>query len=137
MFLGIFVYAGNERTVGYGLNFKSHLYNPEDRTGLDLSPDGTLAFEGGLTLEFDVCFHRQALAFGYVFRLFSGDASLDMLSNINGDKVNFVYSDGFQTVWNLGVIFLYFSINSNEKALFLQCVCPNIKFFKDFWLKIL
>ena len=43
----------------------------------------------------------------------------------------------FQTVWNLGVIFLYFSINNNEKALFLQCVCPNIKFFKVFQLKIL
>lgn len=136
MFLGIFVYAGNERTVGYGLNFKSHLYNPEDRTGLDLSPDGTLAFEGGLTLEFDVCFHRQALAFGYVFRLFSGDASLDMLSNINGDKVNFVYSDGFQTVWNIdfGDVFhladdewyhVRIEIPSNNR--FVSCSIDSVK----------
>lgn len=101
MLLGINAYAGNGRTVNYGLNFKSHLSNPEDRTGLDLSPDGALSFNDGLTMEFDVCFHRQTLAFGYIFRIFSGDASLDMLSNINSEKINFVFSDEFQTVWNL------------------------------------
>lgn len=86
----------------YGLTFRSHRYIQDERTGLDLSPDRPFHFRDGFILDFDLRMIHEDLAFGYVFRIISGnDSSLDLVTNYNNGRVNFILSDRKSTVANL------------------------------------
>jgi two-component SAPR family response regulator len=68
----------------YGLKFHAYSYEPEMRTGLDLSPDDFFSFPEGFAVSFDVKFEfKEAHTYGYVFRV--GDK--------NGHKIDFVLGD--------------------------------------------
>lgn len=96
-----FPVAAENGRADYGLSFRSHSYAQEERTGLDLCPDGVMHFHDRMILEFDIKFAREDQNFGYVFRVFSGNASIDMLSNISADHISFVVSDGHRSVGNI------------------------------------
>ena len=86
----------------YGLTFRSHRYNQDERTGLDLTPDRPLSIGPDFALEFDLRLSREDLTFGYVFRIISDeDASLDMVSNFNTNKINFILTRKHNTLANL------------------------------------
>lgn len=86
----------------YGLTFRAHKYIQDERTGLDLSPDRPFHFREGFILDFDLRMIHEDLAFGYVFRIISGeDSSLDLVTNYNSGRVNFILSDRKSTVANL------------------------------------
>ncbi len=93
-------YAVSDSRVGYGLSFKSHSFNPEDRTGLYLDPDKSFSFKDSMTLEFDICFDNEDLSYGYVFRIVSENTSVDMISNIRADRLSIVCIDRHQSVGN-------------------------------------
>ena len=84
----------------YGLSFRSHSSNPEDRTGLDLNLGGE-KFHGFMAIEFDARFREEVQNFGYVFRMISGSSSVDMVSNIETGRINFVFINQHQAVGNL------------------------------------
>lgn len=84
----------------YGLSFRSHSSNPEDRTGLDLNLEGE-KFRGFMALDFDARFREEVQNFGYVFRMISGSSSVDMVSNIETGRINFVFINQHQAVGNI------------------------------------
>ena len=56
--------------VNYGLEFKSHEVDKENRTGLDLTPEKSFNFSKGFTISFDVLFERKSTQiFGYILRI--------------------------------------------------------------------
>lgn len=94
--------AAEPQKPDYGLTFRSHLYNQDERTGLDLTPDKPLAIGSDFALEFDLRLTREDLAFGYVFRMVSDDnSSLDMVSNFNTNKINFILTREHNTLANI------------------------------------
>ena len=92
--------AVSDSRISWGLSFRSHTFNPEDRTSLDLNKDGRFSFRDRMSMEFDICFKEQDLSYGYVFRVVSGDASVDMISNIRADRVSIVCIDDRHSVGN-------------------------------------
>ena len=75
----------------YGLTFRSHTVNQDERTSFDLTSEGSLNFPSGFTIEFDLRLTREEQSYGYVFRIVSSDTtSLDLLTNLNIRKLNFV-----------------------------------------------
>lgn len=105
LFLYIFLLAGacpvfssSFPEAGYGLTFRSHGFNLDERTGLNLSSDGHFNFRKGFTMEFDMRINSDEARYGYVFRIISGNSSIDMLSNVISGHFNLVLSDGYQAV---------------------------------------
>lgn len=89
-------------TLDYGLKFRSHQYNQDERTALDLTPDRPFRFGSQFSLSFDLRLTREDLAFGYVFRIVSGgNSSLDMTANYNTNKINFILTREHNTIANL------------------------------------
>ncbi len=84
--------------VDYGLTFKAHGFNLDERTGLNLSSDGHFSFRKGFTLEFDMRINSEEARYGYVFRIISGNSSIDMLSNVIAGHFNLVLSDGYSAI---------------------------------------
>ncbi len=91
-------FAESVPDVDYGLTFRSHGFNLDERTGLNLSSDGHFRFRKGFSLEFDMRVNSDEARYGYVFRVISGNRSIDMLSNVISGHFNLVLSDGFQAV---------------------------------------
>ncbi len=85
----------------YGLTFSSHDVNQDVRTSLDLAPGKPLSFPRGFSLEFDIKFNLFVQTYGYVCRVISEDVSLDVISNINGRKLNCVLIDGDHALANV------------------------------------
>ena len=85
----------------YGLTFRSHDVNQDVRTSLNLTPGEPMSFPKGFSLEFDVKFNLWVQTYGYVCRVISGNASLDVISNINGRKLNCVLIDGDHALANV------------------------------------
>ena len=68
MYFSVSVILAQE--VQYGLKFNSNNYEPEARTSLNLSPDGSLSFPGGFSMTFDAKFHfKDEHIYGYIFRI--------------------------------------------------------------------
>jgi two-component SAPR family response regulator len=83
----------------YGLTFRSHEVNQDERTSMCLTPDKPYNLSPGFSLEFDLRLKREILSFGYVFRIISGDTiALDFISNSNTDKISIALV-GPQGVW--------------------------------------
>ena len=80
-----------DKSFSYGLNFKSHEVNKDDRTSLDLLPDGFLKLSKGYTLEFDLKLTNSNHTYGYIFRIIANDTtSLDMTSYLGNNRINFI-----------------------------------------------
>lgn len=77
----------------YGLTFYSHTVNKDVRTSLNLTHRESFSFLKGFSLQFYVKFNPGVQTYGYVCRITSGTNSLDIISNINGAKLNFVLID--------------------------------------------
>ncbi|NDV81766.1 hypothetical protein [Bacteroides sp. 51] len=90
----------------YGLAFKSYEVEKEERTSLNLTPDGMFSFPEGFILEFDVSFKQILQTFGYVFRIIGeNNEYIDfMLSRTRNSRVlepqlATVYKSG-QKLWS-------------------------------------
>ena len=94
-------HATADSRISYGLSFKSHSFIPEDRTSLCLNEDGRFSFRDRLSIEFDISFREEDLSYGYVFRIVSGDSSVDMISNIRADRISIVCIDDRHSVGDI------------------------------------
>ncbi len=93
LFFCFFLSALNGGNIHYGLTFYSHTVNQDVRTSLNLTPNESFSFSNGFSLEFDIKFNPGIQTYGYVCRITSGTNSLDVISNINASKLNFVLID--------------------------------------------
>ncbi|MDL2222340.1 hypothetical protein LJC35_07305 [Parabacteroides sp. OttesenSCG-928-N08] len=85
-----------EKTIQSGLYFASHEVIQDQRTSLDLTPDGPLKFVTGFSLEFDVNFRQGDGWYGYLCRIIgNGDTNIDLVSNMASSYSNFwlIYKD--------------------------------------------
>lgn len=96
LLLSCISYASNPSKTGisYGLTFQSHTVNQDQRTSLDLNPNGNLHFAPGYSLQFNLKLGKAELTYGYIFRFIVNDTlSLDFISNVGLSKINIVMSD--------------------------------------------
>ncbi|MEQ9286134.1 MAG: kelch repeat-containing protein [Cyclobacteriaceae bacterium] len=79
-----------------GLGFYSHETNYENRTALDLSPDGHFEFNMDFSLSFDIRLtDNNNQFFGYVFRIISNDSiNIDLLVKKEGAKTKIMIVNG-------------------------------------------
>lgn len=91
-------FAESSPEVDYGLTFRAHDFNLDERTGLNLSSDGHFRFRKGFSMEFDMRVNSEEARYGYVFRIISGNTSIDMLSNVIAGHFNLVLSDGYSAI---------------------------------------
>src|SRR5476649_184853 len=75
----------------YGLAFSSHEVFQDKRTGLDLSPDKTLCFNGNFDISFDLSFiPNRSIYFGYIIRIIEDDKrNIDLVYNEQAGKNHF------------------------------------------------
>jgi two-component SAPR family response regulator len=79
--------------INFGLTFRSHTFNQDVRTCLDLTPNVPFDLPPGFSVSFDLKLDTAFLTYGYVFRMISNDAvSLDLIANFNTKKLNFVFA---------------------------------------------
>ncbi len=73
----------------YGLKFSSYEVSLDQRSGLDLSPDGPLSIKDELDLSFYLKIQaEQESYFGYIFRLMLGENNIDLIHSIIDDHPN-------------------------------------------------
>jgi two-component SAPR family response regulator len=86
----------------YGLTFKSHSVNQDERTTLLLTPDKGIDLTPGFSLDFDLQVWDADFAYGYIFRIIFDDLkSLDLTANMRVKKLNFVLADANNIIENL------------------------------------
>lgn len=84
LFISFFVSIAFSQEPPYGLKFYSNNYEPEMRTGLNLSPDNYFTFPKGFSMAFEAKFHfKDVHIYGYVFRII----------NKKGNIIDFVMAD--------------------------------------------
>lgn len=79
-----------------GLRFSSHEVIKDQRTSLNLTPEGPLSFPAGFSMEFDAMFRPGDGYFGYVFRIIGDEkVNIDLVSNFWSSTTTFsvVYKD--------------------------------------------
>ena len=73
-----------------GLYFRSFEVDKDKRTCLNLTPDQSLVFNNGFSMEFDVKLRHEVQTFGYVFRMIFNDTlNVDFLADITSVVTNF------------------------------------------------
>ncbi len=73
-----------------GLYFSSHEVIQDNRTSLNLTPDGPCKFPDGFSLEMDANFRRGDGYYGYIFRIIGdGNTNIDLVSNLASTSSNF------------------------------------------------
>jgi two-component SAPR family response regulator len=88
--------------VNYGLTFRSHTFNQDERTCLDLTPENVFHLPQGFSIEFDLKLDSAFLAYGYVSRLILNDvSSLDLITNFNTRKLYFVLVETQNVLFNI------------------------------------
>jgi two-component SAPR family response regulator len=86
----------------YGLTFRSHTFNQDERTSLDLTSGHSLPLSPGSSIDFDLKLDSAFLTYGYVFRLILDDvSSLDLITNFNTKKLNFVLVETQNVLFNI------------------------------------
>lgn len=96
----------NKTNYFRGLTFKSHEVNKDERTSLDITPNGGITFKDGFTLEFDLKLYVVFHSYGYVFRIISDNLeSLDLTSNVNDNKLNIILNGPKQTIVSSELIY--------------------------------
>lgn len=84
----------NLASTKYGLMFRSHTVNQDERTTLDLSPEKPFNFQSGFSMSFDLKLQEADLTYGYVFRIIWNElSSFDLVTHLNTEKINYVLSD--------------------------------------------
>lgn len=88
---------GNDglETYNYGLSFRAHSVNQDQRTSLDLTPEKPLNFSAdGFSLNFDIRLKNELYTYGYITRIISNDnTSFDIVSYLLLSKINFILSN--------------------------------------------
>lgn len=72
LFVGNYAAWGNPvnfASTRYGLTFRSHTVNQDERTSLDLSPEESFNLKPGFSMSFDLQLFEANLTYGYVFRI--------------------------------------------------------------------
>ena len=72
LFVGNYAAWGNPvnfASTRYGLTFRSHTVNQDERTSLDLSPEESFNLKSGFSMSFDLKLFEANLTYGYVFRI--------------------------------------------------------------------
>ncbi|RIJ45458.1 hypothetical protein D1614_23000 [Maribellus luteus] len=74
--------CANERR---GVFFQSKEVGVEERTGIDLTKNGAIKYEGKFSIEFEISFRDYAERYGYVFRLMDkeGEHKIDLICKID------------------------------------------------------
>lgn len=76
-------------TVEYGLAFTSHEAIKDQRTSLNLNPDGPFEIHQDFDFAFDVAYQRLSNAFGYIFRIVANDSiNIDLVSSPEHSEFN-------------------------------------------------
>jgi len=79
-----------QQDIQSGLYFASHEVIQDERTSLDLTPDGAFRFPAGFTMEFDVNFRQDDGWYGYICRIIGNDdTNIDLVSNMASSYSNF------------------------------------------------
>lgn len=116
-------------TVDYGLAFTSHEATKDQRTSLNLNPDGPFHIQQDFELVFDVAYQRLNNVFGYIFRIIANDSlNIDLVSSPEHPEfydLNLVVNNlpvrahyGFDEIqlkpsqWNRVVLSVSFTTNS-------------------------
>ncbi|WP_158570813.1 hypothetical protein [Bacteroides sp. AF26-7BH] len=96
LFVGNYAAWGNPvnfASTRYGLTFRSHTVNQDERTSLDLSPEECFNLKPGFSMSFDLKLFEANLTYGYVFRIILDEiSSFDLITNLNTEKLNYVLS---------------------------------------------
>jgi len=80
----------NDR-IKQGLYFRSFEVDKDKRTSLDLTPNKSLVFNEGFSMEFDMKLRHEKHTFGYVFRIICNDTlNVDFLADITSGEANFL-----------------------------------------------
>ncbi len=84
------LYIHADDSIRQGLHFYSFEVDKDKRTYLDLTPEKSLKFSNGFSMEFDFKLKTKDENFGYVFRILGNDSlNIDLISDI---KVGNTYS---------------------------------------------
>jgi DNA-binding SARP family transcriptional activator len=91
------------RGQSYGLGFESFEAVQDKRTGLDLSPEGSICLDGDFELSFELSFLRNKKTyFGYIVRVIGGDKqNIDLIydnSSLNHDHFKLIIGEKFSPV---------------------------------------
>jgi DNA-binding SARP family transcriptional activator len=79
----------HEAVIDYGLAFTSHEATKDQRTSLDLSPDGPIEISNDFELAFDLSYQRLTNAFGYIVRVIANDSvNIDLVSSPEHSEFN-------------------------------------------------
>ena len=69
-------------SIDYGLAFASHEVTKDQRTSLNLNPDGPFNIRDDFEIKFDVSYQRLTNAFGYILRIIANDSlNIDLVSS--------------------------------------------------------
>ena len=86
LFVGNYAAWGNPvnfASTRYGLTFRSHTVNQDERTSLDLSPEECFNLKPGFSMSFDLKLFEANLTYGYVFRIILDEiSSFDLITNL-------------------------------------------------------
>ncbi|WP_353718116.1 galactose oxidase [Dyadobacter sp. 676] len=88
------------RAQSYGLGFESFEAVQDKRTGLDLSPEGPICFDGDFELSFELSFLRNKKTyFGYIVRIIGDDhQNIDLIydnSSVGQDHFKLIIGEQF------------------------------------------
>lgn len=91
------------QTQSYGIGFESFEVVQDKRTGLDLSPEGPICFDGDFELSFELSFLRNKKTyFGYIVRVIGDDRqNIDLIydnSSVNQDHFKLIIGEQFSPV---------------------------------------
>ena len=85
----VFVVEAQENLQS-GLFFRSHEVIQDERTSLNLTPDGPIRIKEELVIEFDVLFRQGDGYYGYILKtLGNGVTPIDLVSNLASESENF------------------------------------------------
>lgn len=83
IFIILFCLATHVKAQGYGLRFKSTEVGVESRTGLDVTHEGEIQYNGSITIAFDLSFRNNPIHFGTIFQLTEKNTGKTLAFNCN------------------------------------------------------
>lgn len=90
LMLAMSICRAQERHGKEGLYFASHEVNQDQRTSLNITPEGSIRLKKGLEMEFDANFREGDGYYGDVFRIVANDSvNIDFVSNLFSAEDNF------------------------------------------------
>lgn len=107
--LQIWICKSNPITNGiydYGLTFRAHSANQDQRTNLNLTPVRSLSFpKEGFSMDFDIKLKNELYTYGYVVRIIADDYScFDFISYLLYSRFNMVLTEKDHIVKNTEIV---------------------------------